>query len=259
MKRGLRFEVRSSNEELRKRARASSSFFIRTSKFEPQSLVLFCVLLASCVSPGPPTQPNEREWNLLMADYQWLDTLRKAQVQPPPTASRRQQIEARLANMQKVEPVYVAFIDKMKEYSDRTHDPRAAQVLAKEKINLGDEYMNVLARYDRALTLYREAQQIDPANPAIAGRIAAAEQKRFVVMSAFASVKNGMKEDDVRSLVGLPREDWIKQVAQNNRAYSVWIYPKADGGAAAVYFDNGVVYHTNWNAAAPPAQTQSTK
>jgi len=61
-----------------------------------------------------------------------------------------------------------------------------------------------------------------------------------------------MKEDQVRQFIGLPREDWIKQVVQNGRVYSVWIYPKEDGGAAAVYFDNSVVYHTNWNAAAPP-------
>src|SRR5688500_19997699 len=54
-------------------------------------------------------------------------------------------------------------------------------------------------------------------------------------------VKAGMKEDEVRRAVGLPREDWIKQVVQNNRVYSVWIYPKADGGASAIYFDNGVV------------------
>ena len=58
-------------------------------------------------------------------------------------------------------------------------------------------------------------------------------------------------------LVGLPREDWIKQVVQNNRVYSVWIYPKEDGGASAIYFDNGIVYHTNWNAAAPPASQAS--
>jgi hypothetical protein len=211
-----------------------------------RKVLVLALLVFSCATPGPPTSPNPREWNLLMADYQWLDTLRKAQVLPVATASRRQQIEARLANMQKIEPVYVAFIDKMKEYSDRTHDPRAAQILAKEKVALGDEY-----------ALYRDAQQYDPANATIAQRIATAQQRRFVVMSAFAAVKNGMKEDDVRTLVGLPREDWIKQVVQNNRVYSVWIYPKADGGAAAVYFDNSVVYHTNWNAAAPPAQTQS--
>jgi len=69
--------------------------------------------------------------------------------------------------------------------------------------------------------------------------------------AAFAGVKTGMKELEVRALVGLPREDWIKQVVQNNRVYSVWIYPKQDGGASAIYFDNGAVYHTNWNAAAP--------
>src|SRR5438874_2714708 len=217
-----------------------------------KALVL-ALLALSCATPGPTTTPNDREWNLLLADYQWLETLRKAQTLPPPTASRKQQIEARLANMQKIEPVYVAFIDKLREYNDRTRDPRAAQLLSKEKVALGDEYMNVLSRYDRAIALYRDAQQYDPNNQAIAQRIVAAEQRRFVAVSAFAAVKNGMKEEDVRVLVGLPREDWIKQVVQNNRVYSVWIYPKSDGGAAAVYFDNGVVYHTNWNAAAPPA------
>jgi len=217
----------------------------------------FCLLIAACAASGPATTPNDREWSLLTADYQWLDTLRKAQTVPPATASRKQQIEARLANMQKVQPVYEAFVAKLTEYYQRTHDQRAAQILAKEKVTLGDEYMNVLSRYDRAITLYRDAQQYDPANTAIAQRIATAEQRRYVAVSTFAAVKAGMKEDDVRGLVGLPREDWIKQVVQNNRVYSVWIYPKSDGGAAAIYFDNGVVYHTNWNAAAPPAQTQT--
>ena len=221
-----------------------------------RALVVLALVAAACGTAGPPTQANDREWNLLTADYQWLETLRKAQTLPPATASRKQQIEARLANMQKIEPVYVAFIDKLHEYEERTHDPRASQLLAKEKMALGDEYMNVLSRYDRAISLYREAQQFEPNNQAIAQRITAAEQRRFVAVSAFANVKNGMKEEDVRAIVGLPREDWIKQVVQNNRVYAVWIYPKSDGGAAAIYFDNGVVYHTNWNAAAPPSASR---
>ena len=226
---------------------------VLNSQFSILNSAFIALLALSCATPGPTTTPNDREWNLLLADYQWLETLRKAQTLPPATASRKQQIEARLANMRKIDPVYVSFVDKVREYFDRTHDPRAGQLLAKEKVSLGDEYMNVLSRYDRAIALFREAQQYDPQNAAIAQRIASAEQKRFVSVSAFAAVKNGMKEDDVRALVGLPREDWIKQVVQNNRIYSVWIYPKADGGASAIYFDNGVVYHTNWNAAAPPA------
>jgi len=216
----------------------------------------FALVLASCVSAALPTQPNDREWSLLARDYAWLESLRKAQPLPPPTASRKQMIEAALDNHRKMEPTYVVFMDKVKEYHDRTGDPRATAVLAREKTLMGDEYMNLMSRYDKALEFYRSALQLDPANAELAQRIALAESRRFVSMSAFATVKTGMKEDDVRKVVGLPREDWIKQVVQNSRVYSVWIYPKADGGASAIYFDNGVVYHTNWNAAVPPSAAQ---
>ncbi|HEX9161324.1 MAG TPA: hypothetical protein VF980_06415 [Thermoanaerobaculia bacterium] len=210
------------------------------------------VLAVACATPGPPNRPNDREWNLLMADYQWIQTLRAAQKTPPATATRKEQIEILIENHRKMEPSYVAFMDKLREYHARTQDPRAVTVMANEKIIIGDEYMNALSRYDKAIASYREALEIDPTNQDAVQRIAVAEQRRFVSMNAFAGVKTGMSELDVRALVGLPREDWIKQVVQNNRVYSVWIYPKADGGASAIYFDNGVVYHTNWNAAAPP-------
>jgi tetratricopeptide (TPR) repeat protein len=208
---------------------------------------------AACVSSAPPKEPNDREWNVLGKDYEWIETLRKAQPALPATASRKQMIETSLENHRKIETVYVAFTDKLKEYYDRTHDPRAAALFAREKVIMGDEYMSLLSRYDKALEFYRAALQLDPNNADIARRVSLAEGRRFVSMSAFATVKLGMKEDEVRGIVGLPREDWIKQVVQNSRLYSVWIYPKSDGGASAIYFDNGVVYHTNWNAAAPPA------
>ena len=219
------------------------------------SLLLLTLSLACTVAPtGPPTEPNEREWASITADYQWIQTLRAAQKQPPPSATRKEQIELILDNHKKIELPYVAFIDKTREYFERTADPRAGQLLAREKIILGDEYMGVLARYDKAIGLYREALELDPANADARARITLAEQRRYVAMSGFATVKQGMKEEEVRRIVGVPREDWIKQVVQNKRVYAVWIYPKADGGAAAIYFDNGVVYHTNWNAAAPPAR-----
>jgi hypothetical protein len=226
----------------------------------PRSLtVLLAALLAACsTTQGPPTQPNDAEWRTISNDYASIEAMRKAQPQPPAGASRKQMIEITLANLQKIEPVLDAFMPRVNEYFDRTHDTRAAQVLAREKVIMGDQYLGVLSRYDRALQEYRAALALEPGNADIQKRIEMAESRRFVQMSGFAGVKNGMKEDDVRRLVGLPREDWIKQVVQNNRVYSVWIYPKEDGGASAIYFDNGVVYHTNWNAAAPPAASGQT-
>jgi tetratricopeptide (TPR) repeat protein len=217
-------------------------------------LPLLLLSFLACAPAGPVTTPNDREWTLLSADYQWILTLRGAQKQPPANAPRKEQIELLLENHKKIEPTYVAFVDKAREYFERTADPRAGALLAREKIILGDEYMGVLARYDKAIALYREALELDPASADAQSRIALAEQRRYVNMTSFATLKQGMKEEDVRRIVGVPREDWIKQVVQNKRVYSVWIYPKADGGASAVYFDNGVVYHTNWNAAAPPAR-----
>src|SRR5436309_3881220 len=118
--------------------------------------LLFLLTLTGCISPGPPTRPTEREWNLLMADYQWIQTLRAAQKAPPANATRKQEIELVLENHRKIEPTYIAFMDKVREYRRRTGDPRAATVLANEKIIIGDEYMNVLSRYDKAIESYRE-------------------------------------------------------------------------------------------------------
>lgn len=218
-------------------------------------LPILLLTLACAVAPsGPPTEPNDPEWSLILKDHQWIQTLRDAQKKPVASAARKEQIEILLENHKKIEPTYVAFVDKTREYFERTGDPRAGQLLAREKILLGDEYMGVLARYDKAIALYREALELDPGNADARSRITLVEQRRYVSMTSFATVKQGMKEEEVRRIVGVPREDWIKQVVQNKRVYSVWIYPKADGGASAVYFDNGVVYHTNWNAAAPPAK-----
>ena len=216
-----------------------------------RKLLLTLTFALACAPAGPATAPNDREWALLSADYQWLETIRNAQRQPPVTAPRKERIEAILENMKKVEPTYTVFIDKISEYHSRTGDPRAAALLAREKIMLGDQYMTVLSRYDKAVDLYREALELQPGSVDAQQRIAEVERRRYVGMTDFAGLRPGMKEEAVQRAIGLPREDWIKQVVQNNRVYSVWIYPKADGGAAAVYFDNGVVYHTNWNAAAP--------
>src|SRR5687767_5983604 len=98
--------------------------------------LLVILLLAACAPVGPPTQPNDREWSLLTADYQWIQTLRAAQKPVPANATRKQRIEVVLENQQKLAATYQAFIDKLTEYYDRTADPRAAKVLAGEKILL---------------------------------------------------------------------------------------------------------------------------
>ena len=165
-----------------------------------RNLFLTLLLLSvACAPAGPPTAPNDREWSLLTADYQWLETVRNAQKKPAANMTRKERIELLLDNHKKLEPTYVAFIDKVHEYHGRTADPRAGQLLAREKIMLGDEYMTVLSRYDKAIDLYREALQFQPDSAEAQQRIATAEQRRYVSMTAFANVKTGMKEEAVQA------------------------------------------------------------
>jgi hypothetical protein len=216
--------------------------------------ILLVLFLAACVSSGPPNRPNEKEWNALLAEHRWIQTLRESAPRAPAGATRKQEIEIRLEALKKLEPVYKPFMDKLGEYYQRTFDRRAAQLLAAEEIVIGDQYMYVLARYDRAIGAYQNAIALDADNASARARLAEAQRLRFVDMDSFAGVKVGMREEEVRRALGIPREDWIKQVVQKNRVYTVWIYPRQDGAAAAIYFDNGVVYHTNWNAA--PSKSQ---
>src|SRR2546421_12686001 len=105
----------------------------------PRSLtILLALTLAACsTTQGPPTQPNDAEWRTLSNDYAAIEGVRKAQPQPPANASRKQMIEITLANLQKIEPTLNAFMPRVSEYYERTHDPRAAQILAREKVIMG--------------------------------------------------------------------------------------------------------------------------
>lgn len=189
-----------------------------------------------------------------MAEYAKVETLRQSAGSPPPESLRKQQIEFLLDRHKRLEPLFEPFVTRLREYYERTGDARAAELYAREKIRLGDDYMNVLARYDRAIGMYQAALALDPTNSEAQQRLDKAQKLRFVSLDVFSTIQTGMREWAVQGLIGTPREDWIKQVVQNNRVYTVWIYPRNDGGASAIYFENGVVYHTNWNAA--PAQSK---
>lgn len=218
--------------------------------------LLSALLLVSCVSSAPPTIPNEREWTRLLTEYQSLETFRRSLPAPPAQASRAEQIRIHLENQQRLEPKLRPFLAAAAEYLERTGDARAGRLIANERLRLGDAYLAVLSRYDRAIQMYESALAVDPENDEARKRIQIARDRQFVSFDRFASLRDGMTEADVAARLGTPREDWIKHLTQNDRLYSVWIYSRADGGAAAVYFENGIVYHTNWNAA--PSRPDAT-
>lgn len=204
------------------------------------------LLMTACASAPTPPPPDQR-WVELRAQWETIEAMRGAH--PIPAGDRRSQIEALARRQKKIEPVYLPFIASLRAYAEETADPRALSLYARERMLMGDEYAEYLARYDRAIEIYRSALAIDPSNKAVLDRIASAEARAFIDQQRFYRVQPGMTEAEVVEVVGYPRVDWMRETVRNGRVYSVWIYPKEDGGAAAIYFDNGVCYHKNWTAA----------
>lgn len=213
---------------------------------------LFVMLVLFLFVPASLFAVDDKEWAAIEADYDWLQTLRNSNPMPGKSANRKVKIEAWLANERKIEPVYGRFIDRLDSYYAESGDARAGTLYAAEKVRLADSYLEILSRYDRAINLYREALYIDPNNEHARTRLEVAENRLYISLDSLDNVEKGMTEADVEALVGLPREDWIRQKIEPGHVYTVWIYPRRDGGAAAVYFDGGVVYHTNWEAAPAP-------
>lgn len=211
--------------------------------------LLLALALTACASAAPPSVPNEREWQQLLSRYRTLQSARAAVPSHAADVSRRERIEIAANALRQSEQGWTRFLDDLREYYERTADPRAAQIYADERVRIGDTYADLLSRWDRAIEMYRAALALDPSHAVARQRLARAEQMRWVSLERFSRIREGMTERQVEQLVGLPREDWIRQQAQGSRVFSVWIYPRNDGGAAAVYFEGGVVYHANWNAA----------
>lgn len=217
---------------------------------------LFLVLTLTIIgcSQAVVSDPAQDTWTKLRAQYDAIEAVRASN--PVPQADRREQIEVLLKRQQQLEPIYAPFVATLRTYVEQTADPRAKSLFARERILMGDEYAYYLARYDRAIRMYRSALEMDPDNAAIRDRIAAAEQRLFLSSQQFGRIQPSMTQAEVAALIGYPRVDWVRENIRDGRVYAVWIYPKEDGGAAAVYFDNGVLYHKNWDAA--PAESSGS-
>lgn len=210
------------------------------------------LLFVGCASSNSGSAPSEREWQQILAEYRTLEATRAGLPAAPADAPRKERVQVAINSMRQSEAVWTAFLDRLRAYYERTGDARAATIYADEKVRIGDSYRDLLSRWDRAQEMYSAALALDPTHQVAHQRLADAQQRRYVSIDAFSRIREGMTETQVQAALGLPREDWIRQQVQGSRVLSVWIYPKNDGGAAAVYFEGGVVYHVNWNAAPAP-------
>lgn len=110
--------------------------------------------------------------------------------------------------------------------------------------------------YQRAIAIYESALAVDPDNQKLKEALEQARARRYMTRELFSQVKEGMRQEEVRALLGQPNLHDVREYPE--RGVVAWFYPKdASGAAAGVWFETkggvggATVYLLDFNAITP--------
>lgn len=229
------------------------------------AIALSCLLLGAFLPAGcgrsderqaAPSAAADAEWSWLQATRRELDDKRQrlaaAGQTPDPALAKdaeRQtaELNRRLLEFINADPPVVG-----EPLSER--QKAALRMKSDEDILLARQHIEEGGDYQRAIEIYEDALAVDPENPRLTAELEKARQRRYITFEAFAQVKEGMKGEEVRSLLGRPNLHNVREYPE--RGVVAWFYPKGENGAAAgVWFEKKgaalEVYEADFEAIRP--------
>jgi hypothetical protein len=146
---------------------------------------------------------------------------------------------------------------------ERAPRERAAAIRMKsdEDVDIAGEWIERGGDYRRAIEIYELQRRLDPGYDRLEAALADAREMRFVTEERFARVGKGMTRGDVRAALGPVNLRMIRSYPE--RGVEAWLYPKAGGGTAAVFFRRDgtrralVVYATSFDLRPAPTPRRS--
>jgi hypothetical protein len=121
-----------------------------------------------------------------------------------------------------------------------------AILIADETVAKAGDYKKAIDQLGSALSYY-DSLGIPRYQP-LADKLAELTDMRFITQERFDEVTKGMTMDEVKAIAGVPYYQNIQ--VDEKRGVETWLYRKAEGGAAAIYFrtKTGKVYNKNFEA-----------
>ncbi len=130
---------------------------------------------------------------------------------------------------------------------------QALAMKSHEDVLVAHEYIDRGGDYSRAINIMQSALELDPNNQALKDALAGAETNQYMSEERFNQIKKGMTSEEVRELLGTVKRSNEREDTEKNTL--VWLYKKADGGGAGVYFskkkDVWNVYGFDFNSVKP--------
>jgi hypothetical protein len=126
----------------------------------------------------------------------------------------------------------------------------AIRLKSGEDLIIAREYVQRGGDYRRAIEIISTALVLDPENPDLLATKSRFESEQYMTEERLAQVTKGMREDEVRELLGPPHPSNVREYPEEDVV--AWFYRREDKSAAGVYFqsknDELTVYKTDFNA-----------
>jgi tetratricopeptide (TPR) repeat protein len=207
--------------------------------------VLGAAALATGCGPSREEPEAAQRSPAAQAEWAWLQKTQRALTEQrgrlaadpadPKNAAAREALRRQTAELN---ARLVAFINADPPVQGQPLTARqqaAIRMKSDEDLLLAREFIDEGGDYQRAIEIYKEALAIDPGYARIEEELAQAQARRYTTREAFAQLKKGMSQDEVRALLGPPNLHSVKDYPA--RGVVGWFYPRdASGAAAAVWF-----------------------
>ena len=174
-----------------------------------------------------------------------IDELRtKIAAQDADNASNYDDLQTKLANFLTIAlndfPNDPETMAGLRTYSEE------AMAYADDAVEKAGDYKKAIDQLELAKGYYEQIQK--PVYEPLNVRISELDELRYITEERFDQITKGMTEAQVKEAAGTPYYRNIKE--DQEKKVITWLYPKREGGAAAVYFkmDNRKVYSKNFDA-----------
>ena len=214
-------------------------------------------------------------WNHLNESRDKVKTMNEslAELQATPSrkldADQKQQLTTLPEEISKTVQSNSAAYDELQEklatfltgaLNDHPNAPETAEglkIYSEEAMYTAEDAVDKAGDYKKALDILQTAKTyydtvgIQPYQPLV-DKMAEFEDMRFITKERFDLVTKGMTEDEVAKVAGPPY--YLNK--KHERGIDFWLYPRREGGAAAIYFNNKhKVYNKNFDAVKPKVAT----
>lgn len=147
----------------------------------------------------------------------------------------------------------------LNEYPDAPATSEGLKIYADEGIFNAEDIIRKSGDYKKAIeTLqtaksYFETVGLEPYGP-LKDAMTRYDDLRYITRERFDQIKKGMTEDEVSAIAGVPY--YMNKKRDEKRGVEYWLYPRREGGAAAVYFNKRrTAYSKKFDAVKPKIAT----